>query len=255
MPSRDTTALGEPCWVDLMTSDPATTRKFYTSVFGWEDGEAAEEFGGYFQFFKDGVPVCGVTPSARDYVGPDAWSVYLAVDDVAEALARSEKLGAQVVFPAMTVGDLGTMGVMIDPSGAAVGVWSALSFPGFGVTGEPGAPEWFEQHSRDYSRALAFYRDAFDWEIHAMSDTGEFRYSTSERDGRPFAGIMDSSGHLPEGVPSYWTVHFGSDNTDLAVERTLELGGSVVTPAADSPYGRVAALCDATGATFRVMQR
>ena len=34
MPLRDTAPLGAPCWIDLFTSDPDTSRAFYRDLFG-----------------------------------------------------------------------------------------------------------------------------------------------------------------------------------------------------------------------------
>ena len=36
--------------------------------------------------------------------------------------------------------------------------------------------------------------------------------------------------------------------------RAVELGGAVVQPAEETPYGRLATLTDATGATFKLVE-
>ena len=72
---------GAPCWMDLLTSDTARAREFYAEVFGWTAGEAAEQFGGYFMFMRDGVPVAGCMPKVAGVPGmegPDMWGVYLS---------------------------------------------------------------------------------------------------------------------------------------------------------------------------------
>ena len=35
MPLRAEAPIGAPCWVDIMTSDPAKTQAFYTELFGY----------------------------------------------------------------------------------------------------------------------------------------------------------------------------------------------------------------------------
>ena len=40
----------------------------------------------------------------------------------------------------MDIDDLGRQAVLVDPTGARVGVWQAGTFPGFTVLGEVGAP-------------------------------------------------------------------------------------------------------------------
>lgn len=64
---------------------------------------------------------------------------------------------------------------------------------------------------------------------------------------------MDAAGFLPEGVPAHWSVYFGVDDTDVALSRTVELGGSILLPAEDTPYGRIAAAADPTGAQFKLV--
>ena len=98
------------------------------------------------------------------------------------------------MMPAAQVGELGTMAVVGDPGGAAIGIWSPMEFKGFGLVNEPGAPVWFELHTTDYDRSVAFYRDVFDWETSVMSDEPNFRYTTSMHDGESVAGVFDVAG-------------------------------------------------------------
>ena len=59
MVTRDSAPVGSPCWADLWTSDVEGSRTFYSELFGWEAQEPSPEFGGYFMFTRDGVPVAG----------------------------------------------------------------------------------------------------------------------------------------------------------------------------------------------------
>jgi predicted enzyme related to lactoylglutathione lyase len=65
------------------------------------------------------------------------------------------------------------------------------------------------------------------------------------------AGIMDASGFLPEGACGQWSVYFAVADADAAVAKTVELGGSVVMPPEDTPYGRLAVVADPNGAVFK----
>jgi len=253
MATRDRATIGDPCWVDHMSNDVEATRRFYTEVFGWEAGEAAEEFGGYFQFFRGGVPIAGAAPNMTGAAMPDLWSVYIAVDDADATVAAALAAGGSVVVPAMKVADLGTMAVLTDPGNAAIGIWAPDTFQGFGVLDEVGAPKWFELHSRDFAAAVAFYKEVFNWETAVVSDTDEFRYTTANHGDHQFAGMMDSSNFLPEGVPAHWRVYFGVADVDATVAKIVELGGTVQMAPEDTPYGRMAAVADNGGASFSVM--
>jgi uncharacterized protein len=66
------------------------------------------------------------------------------------------------------------------------------------------------------------------WQTETVSDTDEFRYSTASFDGDALLGVMDGTTDLTEGVSSNWF------------------------DAEDTPYGRLAAVADCTGAGFNL---
>ena len=253
MPTRDRAPDGAPCWVDLTTRDVDGARKFYADVFGWTSTDPDPDFGGYFMFSHDGVPIAGGTSPMSPEI-PDNWLVYLATPDAAAATARATEHGGEIVAPAMAVATLGTMAIIRDPGGAVVGMWQPDTFPGFVQYAEPGTPQWSEVHTRNFADVAAFYPAVFGWETKSMGDTDEFRYTVATHGEENIAGVMDGSNWLPEGVPSHWTVYFGVSDADATIERIVAGGGSVIMPVEDTPYGRLAAVADPTGAIFRVMQ-
>jgi predicted enzyme related to lactoylglutathione lyase len=64
---------------------------------------------------------------------------------------------------------------------------------------------------------------------------------------------MDATAFLPEGVPASWNIYFGVEDTDAALAKVVELGGAVVLPAEDTPFGRLAAASDPTGVVFKLV--
>lgn len=253
MPTRETAPNGAPCWVDLMTSDVDRAREFYGQLLGWTSNEPSEEFAGYFMFSKDGVPVAGGMPAMPDAGPPNIWSVYLSTDDATKATEVATAKGAQVIAPPMAIADLGTMVVLVDPTGAVIGAWQPNTFGGFGVLADPGTPGWFELLTRDHAGAVDFYRAVFDWDTRPMSDTDEFRYTTANDGDTMLAGVMDASSFLPEGVPAHWSVYFAVADTDATIAQLTGLGGSVEQPAEDTPYGRIAVVADPMGARFKLV--
>lgn len=253
MPPRDHAPLGAPCYIDLMTSDPDRTIAFYEALFGWTAEVGGPEYGGYINFTKDGAAVAGAMASDGTNGPANVWCTYLAVADADATVAAVEANGGMVMVPPMAITDLGFMAFVGDPSGAAIGIWQPGAFAGTAVLGDPGTPAWFELHTRDYDAALDFYRAVFSWDTRTVGDTSEFRYTTVNDGDEQLAGVMDASGHLPEGVPSYWAVYFATDDTDATLARTVELGGAVMVPAEDTPYGRLAVATDATGSPFSLL--
>jgi hypothetical protein len=236
-----------------MTSDTDRSRAFYGELFGWTAEAPAEEFGGYFNYSKNGTLVAGCMASQPGMGVSDVWSVYLATDDARKTVDAAATNGGQVVAPVMEVADLGVMAVVVDPSGAAVGLWQPGLHKGFGIMSEHGAPSWFELATRDFDAAVEFYRNVFRWDTQMASDTPEFRYLVAVQGDAQLAGVMDASGFLPEGMPSHWSVYFGTDDTDATVAQAVALGGSILRPAEDTPYGRLATVADPNGAAFKLV--
>ena len=78
-----------------------------------------------------------------------------------------------------------------------------------------------------------------------------FPGSTALFDGEALLGVMDGS-VLPEQTASEWSVFLATDDVDKTVDLIVERGGSVLRAAEDTPYGRLAAVADPTGAGFNL---
>lgn len=245
---------GTPCWIELFTTDPDGAADFYRDLFGWDQVTTGEEFGGYRNFLHGDSMVAGCMRNTAPEAVPNVWVVYLASSDAAATVESARALGMHVAVEAMPVGGLGTMAMVSDPGGAMVGVWQSADHLGMGVIGEPNAPGWFELHTRDYDAVVPYYRDVFGWDVHTVADEPGFRYSTYGAEGHQRAGIIDAAAFLPDEVPSHWEVYVTVADADAAVARAVELGGSVIAAAEDTPYGRIATLADSTGAFFRLQQ-
>jgi predicted enzyme related to lactoylglutathione lyase len=252
MPTRDSAPVGAPCWIDLFTDDAPGAHAFYTELFGWTV-EVNEEFGGYANFFRDDVAVAGCMGNQEPGHPANFWTVYLRTDDIAATIAAATAAGGSEILAPMPVGDLGQMGMIADPGGAATGLWQVGSFPGIGVLAEPNAPAWFELHTMGYDAVLPFYRDVFGWDLHTVSDEPQFRYSTSGKDESALAGVMDDAVHAPEGSTSYWAVYIAVADADATAAKAVELGGAVEMMPENTPYGRLAVLTDTTGSRISIM--
>lgn len=253
MPLRDAAPVGAPCWIELFTSDTEAATTFYAALFGWTAETAGPEYGGYINLSKDELRVAGCMHNDGEQGMPNVWTIYLASDDAAATCAAAKEAGGQVYLDAMQVMDLGTMAMVADPDGAAIGVWQPGTHTGFAIFDEVDTPAWFELLSKEYDAAVAFYSTVFDWDVEVASDTPEFRYTTLGHGEDQLAGVMDAAAFLPEGVPSHWSVYFRVADADAACARVVELGGSVMMPPEDTPYGRLATVVDPTGANFKVL--
>jgi len=253
VPIHDSPLAGRPCWIDLFSTDHDASRAFYAGLFNWNALETGPEFGNYVNFLRDDVMISGMMRNDGSSGTPDAWTVYLRTADAEATVKAADANGGQVIVAPMAVGDLGTMGVITDVGGAAIGLWQPNEFGGFGTSAVHGSPAWFELLTRDYDKAVEFYKTVFGWDAHVMSDEPGFRYTTLGQDQDAVAGIMAGEEALPPEVPAHWAIYFSVDDTDAAVARAEELGGRVLRAPEDTPYGRLAQLADTTGAAFAVM--
>jgi uncharacterized protein len=253
MVRRDTPwPTGTPCWIDIGVPDLPKARTFYSGLFGWSIPEGPPEAGGYSICEIDGDQVAGIGPKMGPADMPTFWTTYLASENADETAAKIKAAGGQLLTDPMDVMDAGRMLVAVDPGGAVFGVWQARAHTGVRRANEPGSLIWSENLSRNYEGSKAFYAAVFGY---AYGDIGAegMKYATLDLDGRTVGGIGEIGADQPADVPAFWGTYFGVADTDAAVDRAIELGGGVVAPAWDSPYGRMAVVRDDQGAAFSLM--
>lgn len=244
---------GVPCWADLTVPDVAATRRFYSAVVGWIFQDTGEEYGGYVIGQVHGAAAAGLGPLRQEGM-PSAWTLYFASDDVEKTAAAITEHGGTLLLPPGDVGPLGRMCIAADPAGAAFGVWQAGTHIGAGVVNEPGGLVWEDLRSTDAPRAHAFYRAVFGYRIDPLEAAGpDYGLFSLPGEEAPLGGMGPMMGS-PEGTPSQWLVYFGVGSTDAAVAAAQEHGGTLVAPAFDSPFGRLAVLADPAGASFSVIE-
>jgi predicted enzyme related to lactoylglutathione lyase len=117
--------MGNPfCHVELHSEDLAKSKKFYKSLFDWKLDDMKTP-GGTYTLIGVGKGVGGGMMAKMAPEAPPHWLSYVEVASVKKATAKAAKLGAQVVVPFQSIGDHGAIGIFIDPTGAALGVWEA----------------------------------------------------------------------------------------------------------------------------------
>lgn len=253
MPKVTSHAPGTPNWVDLSTPDPDASRRFYHALFGWDYTE--EPTGGepYIMARIDGASAAGMMrqdPAQAAQGVPPMWNMYIAVSDVAAATAAAEAHGARVVMPPMQVMDSGSMSVLFDPVGAAVGLWQPAQHIGCEVVNEHGAFTWSEVVTDAPEKLDGFYGPVVGARF-AQTEFGGQPYTMMSVEGRGVGGSMRPQA---PGTPPHWHVYFHVDDADAACQAATAHGGTVVAGPMDTPAGRMATLRDPHGAVFSVIQ-
>jgi len=109
VPKRDSAPLGAPCWVDLFTSDPDTSKAFYGRLLGWTATDTGEEFGGYINFQKDGVPVAGAMLDMLE----NALQFFMLLWGASDGLARIAFTVSNAKMMAITLGVVMLLGAVL----------------------------------------------------------------------------------------------------------------------------------------------
>ena len=183
---------------------------------------------------------------------PSAWTTYLATDDVDATAAKIKGAGGQLLAEPMDVMSEGRTAIAMDPAGAAFGLWQGANTPGVGLANEPGSLSWNEHMSRDFGGSEDFYRSVFGYDYQDMSGDG-FKYVLPTVDGHEVGGIGEYPEGTPAGTPAAWATYFAVTDTDAAMARVTELGGRVMEPPRDSPYGQIGVVADNHGASFALI--
>ncbi|WP_116130964.1 VOC family protein [Tropicimonas sp. IMCC34043] len=118
-------------WSELMTRDVQAAKSYYHDVCGWSFDTMPMGENTYLVAIAHGNPVAGI----MDVTGLDGmdnaqphWFTYIAVDDIDAALEGTVATGGEVLRAPFDVPDVGRIGIVRDPSGAAVGLMTPV-FP------------------------------------------------------------------------------------------------------------------------------
>ncbi len=108
--------------IELSTDDLAKAKKFYKSVFDWKLNEMP---GMGYTMIEVGKGTGGGMQKKPMPDVPTSWLPYVEVDSVKSSLAKVSKAGGRVVLDYHAIGEMGAIGVFVDPSGATLGLWEA----------------------------------------------------------------------------------------------------------------------------------
>lgn len=106
--------------VELLTDDPAKAKAFYQSLFDWKLEDVP-----HMDYTMIGVGE-GTGGGMMKNPMPDApshWLAYVQVEDVAASTEKAQALEATIVKEVTEIPDYGWFSVILDPTGAAIGLW------------------------------------------------------------------------------------------------------------------------------------
>lgn len=96
----------------------AALADFYRRLFDWDVRPAGPD---YWLLSPAGGGISGGVMQTRGGI-PPYFTVYVAVDDLEEALTDAEKLGASRLVPPTVIPGMGSFAMLRDPAGNTVGL-------------------------------------------------------------------------------------------------------------------------------------
>jgi len=112
--------------VELATNDLDKAKTFYQSLFDWKLNDMDMGGGMSYTMIEVGEGTGGGMMKHPMANAPSAWLAYVNVDNVAAATTRAKSLGATVFREVTEVPNAGSFSIIIDPTGAMLGLWQPL---------------------------------------------------------------------------------------------------------------------------------
>ena len=121
---QDELTPGKFCWNELLTPDVEAAKKFYGELFGWTFESMPMPDGEYI-FGKSGdEPRSGMMQIQKEWGEvPPHWMSYVAVENVEASVEKAKSLGGTILQDTKAVGEMGTLAIVQDPTGAVLAFW------------------------------------------------------------------------------------------------------------------------------------
>lgn len=114
------------CWLDLAAGDVRKAADFYARLFDWQTEPMQANGGKFFRLRSDGEAFASLYQLGTRQVAagvPSHWTPYIGVADVDEVASRAVRLGGQVAVKPFTVDGMTRVSLLVDSTGAVVGLW------------------------------------------------------------------------------------------------------------------------------------
>jgi uncharacterized protein len=112
--------------VELNSTDVAKSKAFYGKLFDWKLEDIPNDAaGGSYTMIGVGDGTGGGMMKSPMPGAPSMWLAYVLVDDIEAATKKAKSLGAKVMKDVTEVMDMGWLSIIVDPTGAMLGLWKA----------------------------------------------------------------------------------------------------------------------------------
>ena len=110
--------------VELNTTNLSKAKAFYAKLFDWKLQDLpADAPGGEYTMIQVGKGVGGGMMKLMIPRAGSAWMPYVLVKDIDAATKKAKKLRAKIVKGVTEVEGMGWLSIIVDPTGAVLGLW------------------------------------------------------------------------------------------------------------------------------------
>ena len=244
--------IGRFVWYDMMTTDAAKSKAFYTALFHWEIQDVPMEGSTYGMLMAGPGPIGGLIEEKA--IPMSHWMPYVAVDDVDASAKKCTELGGSVCVPPTDIPNTGRFAVVGDPQGGFFSIYKGnAESPGADPDAPiPGRVCWNEILTTDDVKAQEFYTGMFGWTAESKDMGPMGMYHCQMQDGKQVAGIMKNP---MNGAPTCWLSYFLVEDLAAATIKAKGLGANAMMENTPIPgIGSFSMLADPCGAVFALFE-
>jgi uncharacterized protein len=242
-------------WYELMTTNVASAKDFYSQVVGWTTQDMPMPGMTYTILQAGSAGVAGMMPMPENALAGGLrplWIGYVYADDVDAASAKVTSRGGTVHRAPADIPGVGRFSVVTDPQGALFQLFKPTPTEQRTPADGPGHIGWRELHTTDWPRAFDFYHALCGWEKGDPVNMGPMgTYQLFTVGGAATGALFNSpaaSNH------PFWLYYFQVDDIDAAARRVAQSGGRVTHDVHQVPGGQwILQAADREGAAFALL--
>jgi predicted enzyme related to lactoylglutathione lyase len=243
---------GRFVWFDMMTTDAAKSKAFYTALFNWKVEDVPMGAFTYGKLIAGPGPIGGIVEEKA--IPRSHWMPYVAVDDVDASAVKCQELGGTVCIEPCDIPGTGRFAVVGDPQGGFFSIYKGDPQSPGADPDEPviGRVCWNEILTTDDAKAQEFYSGMFGWTAESKDMGPMGMYHCQMLDGKQVSGIMKNP---MNGAPTCWLSYFLVEDLAASTIKAKELGANAMMENTPIPgVGSFSMLADPCGAVFALFE-
>ncbi len=242
---------GKIVWADVLSTEPNTTARFYSALFGWSSRTLAGESGKYTVLSNEAGPVVGIArgPDRKDGRAVARWVPFFSHRTLHAAELAVASEGGKVLAETAPFPTRGSQLIAMDAEGAIFGLMDSSTGDPADGTVIDGSLFWANLFVESPADAARFYRLVAG--LNASSNGSSSQLLAASGENR--ASISPIEGKTS--VTPTWVPFFRVSGMDRKLRIAQRLGAKLVVQPQTMGNGmRVAILSDTLGGVFALAQ-